>query len=367
MPTKSLDHRARPFDLSLEKYVEGVRAAVDERARATGDDLELQLEDEPGGDRAQLTVRDAGARTRVVVTLEARDGGTRVVEARVGWRVRLAYQLPTLAPTVLLAFVGAGWGVLAWTQLCLSVLVLLYTRTITYPSLRRVAPLAELFGEIGDEAIVSDPRAPARMLPAAEPLGPVDAALHAAPSTSIEQHQGGEPGRIAGRIRHGDRVVRAPLSERVCAYWELRVSEPALPIGKLRQREPFVIEDASGRLHVSPAEAQISAETDRVVEYRWHELRGSLRDLVSRLYSPSELRARDRRPHAYTLTIEEGVIEEGEEIAVLGHSILQHDPDASFELGGYRAQAQDRRCLVHSARAPLLVSDNPALHERARV
>ena len=62
----------------------------------------------------------------------------------------------------------------------------------------------------------------------------------------------------------------------------------------------------------------------------------------------------------FRLRIEEGALEEGERVAVIGHAIDEPDPDAVLELGGYRSQAAERRCLVHADRAPLLISDNPA-------
>ena len=54
------------------------------------------------------------------------------------------------------------------------------------------------------------------------------------------------------------------------------------------------------------------------------------------------------------------MIEAGEEVAAMGPSVMQADPDGVMDIGGYRAQLPERRALVHSDRAPLIVSDNPA-------
>lgn len=53
----------------------------------------------------------------------------------------------------------------------------------------------------------------------------------------------------------------------------------------------------------------------------------------------------------------EGVVEEGEVVAVTGQAVREPDPRGVLQASGYRALPPGRLRMQHTRRAPLLISD----------
>ncbi len=363
MLLRRIIHRERFFDLSLVQYARYVKRRVEAHNRAHPNNriqhtIKPLPDDQLGRPRARISVgfeRATPEVTAMVVGSYERTRITRISGAR-RLRALLIAVFYALVVATLVTQLGAP-ALGASVMFAFVTLVFVYLLSVGDEVYEQ---LFAMYGDIDGVPLVRSLSLwePARPPALASALSEVDKALLNAPRVSIAEHVDGHEGKIVARVRHADHVVYAPLSKRPCAYYELRVYEISGLMGVLRQREPFVIEDETGALRVEPMAAQLSVEVDCTREYAWTAIPMSLREMLRKLYSEEEVRRRDAKPPRH-VWISEGVIEDGEEVAAMGPSILQPDPDAAINHGGYRAQPPDRRALVHSDRAPLLVSDNP--------
>ncbi|MCB9755056.1 MAG: hypothetical protein H6713_34395 [Myxococcales bacterium] len=373
MPSVALVHRKRPLPMSAERYTELVATAARERGLA----VEVAMERRDEGALLRLT------RSRLSIELRLSEGeGVTVIEtAALRWPRAAALMRrdgpdTRLIPTVSMAALFTVSVLLFIAPLVTAAVVLVNVGFLwAAVSGRRThllsMELLELLGSANGQALVRFP-----IDTEDDAARAIDGRLRAAARVSVATHALDESRKIVGTLRRDEAEVHALVSGRPCVYYELYVFESRRRwrgwdewehVGTLRQRAPFFVEDDSGRVRVNPTGARISTLTDAACTHTWDQLPAPLRAMIehSGVYSESALRERRARPNKVRLRIEEGALEEGERVAVLGHAIDEPDPDGVLELGGYRGQTPERRCLVHADRAPLLISDNPScLNER---
>ncbi|MCA9716796.1 MAG: hypothetical protein H6713_28005 [Myxococcales bacterium] len=365
--------------MSAERYAELVAAAARERG------LSVEVWSERRDEGVLLTLWNK--RITLELTLTEDDGATTIERAALRWPLAAAWMrhrspsdlyMRVLYPKgiklkddgtfAVLVLVTMAWfsAPLVTSTLLLAYAGFFFGAVFGHRTSLLAGELLKLLGSANGQALVRLPSNTER-----EDARAIDDPLKAAARVSVAAHASSESGKIVGALRHDDAEVLAPISGRPCVYYELYVFESKRRwhgwdewerVGALRQREPFFIEDDSGRVRVNPTGAKISTLADAECTDLWDELPALLRAMIedSGVYSESALRDRRLDPTRFRLRIEEGALEEGERVAVIGHAIDEPDPDAVLELGGYRSQAAERRCLVHADRAPLLISDNPA-------
>ncbi len=359
------------LDRALDEFVDAVEAAVERDGgevrleRATLDDATT---------RCLVTLRTA--RYVIEVALAEQDGQTRVVDAALRWsRVeRFTWLALVLFPLSLLLHATAPLFLALW------LVIMLVSRGLSpevfirlEPPTERVDELLALFGVARSVPLIYRSAAALRSVSPPK-LEQQRARLRASPRVSLAEHAAGEGGKVVGRVCRDRAVLRAPASGRACVHYELELYESRwtmedetelwsewLRVAVFRQREPFLIEDETGRARVEPAGATIAVEQDFFHECSWPDIPRDVWALLEghSALSRHEHSLRTKRPERYRLRIAEGVFEEGEELAALGRWIEELDPEEPEGLGGYRRQPASRRCLVHARDSPLVLSDRP--------
>ena len=170
--------------------------------------------------------------------------------------------------------------------------------------------------------------------------------------------------RIVGTLRPGAQTLRAPVSGRVCAHFDLQVWESAGEDGwKLVLREvsttDFSVEDASGRAMVETSRFGAAV----VLDAHWtsgtfNDATPALRQLLSRHGQKTTAFLGLNR----SLRYREGALEPGERIAVVGRARWEDDPDAGAarpERGGYRSTGRKQRLVLEAHAEAVTASDDP--------
>jgi hypothetical protein len=172
--------------------------------------------------------------------------------------------------------------------------------------------------------------------------------------------------RIVGRLRKRAKLLRAPLSGRKCAFFRAVVKEKA---GKNSWREivrevesvDFVVEDSTGRAIVETSSLEVAVVLDH------HARSGAFEDAAEVL--ESFLRRHGLESTGVfgwnrALRYEEGVLEPGEEVAVLGRARWEDDPElgaVDAPRGAYREIARKRRLVIEAPDGePVRASDDPS-------
>jgi hypothetical protein len=155
------------------------------------------------------------------------------------------------------------------------------------------------------------------------------------------------------------KVLEAPLSGRLCVYYDVSVDAMSAKGGRLRvlaseqEAVTFVLEDDGHRAIVDAAHAHISVAIDHVTE--------SSLDMQSDRQAAllKQLNLYNRRvPLADGLRFREAILEVDERIAVFGCGVREADPQAPPG-PGYREYGQTRLRLTGTERYPLLIRDDP--------
>jgi hypothetical protein len=166
--------------------------------------------------------------------------------------------------------------------------------------------------------------------------------------------------KVQGIVQTLD-TLTAPLSGRPCAYFEVLVEE-RISSGKsshwrtvIREVEErdFLIDDGTGRARIEMVAVQAAITKDG------HWSSGTFNDATPQL---EEFLARHgQRSEGWlfnrTMRYREGVIEVGEEVAVVGFAELEIDPEPSTSGAGYRDAPM--RPVVRGQLEGLYVSDDP--------
>jgi hypothetical protein len=185
--------------------------------------------------------------------------------------------------------------------------------------------------------------------------------LKRARPTLVRDAKEGAVVKIVGRLRHGDRVHQAPYSKRPCAYYGLVItqnpnSEQSQVVKSEARWLPFYVEDTSGRAFVpidGRAPLMIVVDDRHVHARTFGEDDPGARELVAS-------RGIEVRGLIFDKSFEvrEGVLEEGELVAVLGRACWEVD---AAGLGGGFREPPKRLVLRDPAEHELVVSDEPAL------
>lgn len=166
-------------------------------------------------------------------------------------------------------------------------------------------------------------------------------ALASKERASIKDVEEGHEVKIAGRLAYAEEPLIAPLSGRPCACWEVVVEEYKSS-GKsgswreiIRDQEclTFFIEDDSGKALVVDQVPRVAIDKDS------HHRSGTFNDATEELsaflhehgHESVGMFGFNRR-----MRYKEGVLEEGEEVAVMGLARREADPSGSGRSGGYR-------------------------------
>ena len=184
--------------------------------------------------------------------------------------------------------------------------------------------------------------------------------LQATPRTKIAETADGATAKIIGKLKYVGKPLAAPLSGRSCAYFEVRVEEHRgknnwRTIVKIAEGSQFYLHDGTGKALV-----KLGDLTTAVVE--------DIKLKSGFLNDPSEEALALLQQHGQssttflgtnkTLRYFEGVLEEGESIAVYGQCTWEADPNPGSAGEGYRDGPQQLR-IVSPSDGPMLVSDDP--------
>lgn len=187
-------------------------------------------------------------------------------------------------------------------------------------------------------------------------------AIRRAPRQDIATFPDGGVGKLVGTVEHGANVLTAPLSGRACVYYLVEVEEYRkhgksgrwYTIIREVEASAFYLRDATGRALIHAAGAEVAVIKDN------HSRSGTFDDAT-----PAEeafLQRHNRQSKGWffnkSLRYKEGVLEQGETVAVFGGGTWRINPDPAAG-GSYREMAKE---LVVRAgpSAPLLISDDPS-------
>ncbi|MBW2733749.1 MAG: hypothetical protein JRH20_15280 [Deltaproteobacteria bacterium] len=186
----------------------------------------------------------------------------------------------------------------------------------------------------------------------------------AAAGTIAEAHDG-EVVKLVGTLHYVDRAPSiAPMSKRSCAAYELQVEEKQssgrssswVTVLSDKSCAAFWIEDASGKAFVDAVAPRVVVTMDA------HRKSGFLNDApreLERLLASHGLSS-EGWVFNKTLRYSEGVLEEGEAVAVLGRCHWELDPDPTASGVGYRDRPQ--RLVIRAPEpAEMLVTDEVRL------
>ena len=173
----------------------------------------------------------------------------------------------------------------------------------------------------------------------------------------------GEVVKIVGLLGYSQEPLRAPISGRRCAFWEVVVeryhggSNADCWTEDLRDSsgQDFVLQDGRHRALIRPEGARALIAKERSFQAG---LPSAPSPRMKAFLEAQGVVGRGLLVEDRPVRCREGVLEKGEVVAVLGRARWELDPDGAVSGGGYR---QSPRRLVMEARkdAPLLLSDDP--------
>lgn len=186
--------------------------------------------------------------------------------------------------------------------------------------------------------------------------------------TRIADAVNGDVVRIVGVLRERGELLRAPLTGRACAFFDVRVEE-LVSRGKSTSwierinemgSQPFVLEDESGRALVETKRFVCAVVRDTNLRSgTFHDAQPEMEALLGRHGQESTNTLGLNRSLRYT----EGVLEPGERVTVLGRARWEDDPEGTAvdgARGGYRTSAKRRRLVIEAGVEPVRASDDPA-------
>jgi len=187
--------------------------------------------------------------------------------------------------------------------------------------------------------------------------------LRKAPLSALATLEENRFARIVGVVRPFERrLLEAPLSEKLCVYYSVKVVSASGPmrnaahteIGGEHEGMRFQLDDGTATAVIDPAHAQIDTAFDyETVSKSALDADDTQRAMLARL----ELRHPDLWQTDRVL-YREAVLEADEQIAVYGAATREPDPDAA-PTGTYRDGRPLRLRFSGTARFPLMISDDP--------
>jgi hypothetical protein len=187
--------------------------------------------------------------------------------------------------------------------------------------------------------------------------------------TRVADAKEGDVVRVVGVLRSAGHLLEAPLSHRSCAYYDVRVSElvshgkSSRWVERFREVEarPFLVEDESGRAWIDTKTFVCAIVRDA------NQSSGTFRDASEDMVRLLERHGMDATGFLglnRAIKYDEGVLEPGERVTVLGRARWEDDPDgeaAHEHGGGYRVSARRRRLVIEPGVRPVRASDDPAV------
>jgi hypothetical protein len=190
-------------------------------------------------------------------------------------------------------------------------------------------------------------------------------ALRAAERVPVAEAREGQLVKLIGRLRHDPAAqeLRAPITGRRCAYFEATVEERkssgknshwSTIIKETDFAGTFYVDDGSGQALVEGVSPRVVLTMDAHFESgTFDDATHKLKHFLGRHGEYSEGWIFNR-----TMRYAEGVLEEGEEVAVYGICTQEPDLDPRAGGGGYRERAM-RLKLTKPPEGELLISDDP--------
>lgn len=182
--------------------------------------------------------------------------------------------------------------------------------------------------------------------------------LRTAPHRSLEDLPENEFARVTGRVEPLDsRVLEAPLSGRICAYYSLVVLERHRSVRELateQQGIPFVLAAGTQHAVIDLDHARISSGYDHKRDVR--ELR-ELDDRQRAILGHHDLFVH----HSFLnreLLFREAVLAVGEQIVIFGAGMREPAPEVPEGERGYRDGLAMRLRFTGTRRFPLVISDD---------
>jgi hypothetical protein len=189
-------------------------------------------------------------------------------------------------------------------------------------------------------------------------------AIRAARPVSIAEAKAGEVVKLSGDVKYLGETVRAPLSGRTCAYYQVTVEEYRSN-GKGGSwvtvlTDPggvdFLVEDRTGRARVKNLMLKVVAVQDAKYES------GTFNDATPALEEYLAAHGMKSKGWVFnkSMRYQEAVFEEGETVSIVGQISYEHDPGAMPEGSGYR-ETPKRAVIAAPDGGFLLASDDPKL------
>lgn len=188
----------------------------------------------------------------------------------------------------------------------------------------------------------------------------VNRELAMAPRSAIRRIRGGVVA-VNGRAQTASALLVGPLSGRPCLAFQITISMRVAygweVVGRFGQAQPFWVVDASGRALVDSGEHFALALDQSLITLAEAEASASLREEAQRRAADRAISLAGRE-----LRFQEGILTDGEPVAVAGHATIEAHPRGERE-----GPRQMPVCLVlrgNGFSEPLLISDDPRANGR---
>ncbi len=185
--------------------------------------------------------------------------------------------------------------------------------------------------------------------------------------TRVADAKDGEWVRLVGTVQAGTRTLSAPLSGRACGYFDVQV-QVRVSRGKSShwrslfheiESVDFVLDDGSGQAQIQTQHFSCAVVRDH------HRTSGTFNDagedlielLARHGHEPTNMLGMNK-----TMRYDEGVLEPGEQIAVIGRARWEDDPSPGAVApasGGYRGSNRAKRLVLEASDQPVHASDDP--------
>ncbi len=185
--------------------------------------------------------------------------------------------------------------------------------------------------------------------------------LRNAQTVAVSEFQPGTAAKLVGRLSHTGQTLTAPLSGRSCAYYQVTVEEYRsngksgswYTVVDESEGAGFLLQDDSGQALVHLQAAKVVVVKDS------HSKSGTFDDATEAEEAFLQRHGKKSQGWVFNkkLRYREGVLEEGETVAVFGHGEWDANPDPSAPGAGYRGTSK-RLVMRTNAQSPLYVSDD---------
>lgn len=185
-------------------------------------------------------------------------------------------------------------------------------------------------------------------------------ALRRAHRTCVSQARDGQLVKLVGRVHFLGNPLVAPLTSRRCAYYAVwSVGDPGTPAATMppcnESGQDFLLQDATGTALIHLTNADVVVERDG----QYQATMGMPPHLAQFLHTYARgSQGRVQNPFDFR----EGVLEEGEQVAVIGRCTWQLDPRGSTDTSVINYRDPPKILVVQPPpNGKVLVSDDPTI------